>query len=106
MYLLSTKEQEIRNVFNIPDGYEIRSAICSPSGSLLCISQTISSCDIIEFEINVEKFNEMSKIINPHKNEDDDDGIKIGSSFIKALVITQDREIITTGCDRTIKNWN
>ena len=106
LYLLSTKEQEIRNVFNIPDGYEIRSAICSPSGSLLCTSQTISSCDFVEFEINVEEFNEMSKIINPHKNDDDEDGIKVGSSLINAVVITQDREIITTGCDRKIKYWN
>jgi hypothetical protein len=106
LYLLSTKEQEIRNVFNIPDGYEIRSAICSPNGSLLCTSQTISSCDIVEFEINVEEFNEMSKIINPHKNEDDEDGIKIGSSLINALIITQDREIITAGCDRKIKYCN
>ena len=48
----------------------------------------------------------MSKIINPHKNDDDEDGIKVGSSLINAVLITQDREIITTGCDRKIKYWN
>ena len=106
LYLLSTKEQDIRNVFNIPSGYEIRSAICSPNGSLLFTTQTISSCDMVEFDINTEEFNEISKISSPHKNDDNDDGIKIGSSIINVMVITHENEIITTGGDKKIKYWN
>ena len=106
LYLISIKEQEIKNLFKIPGSYEIRSALCSPSGSLLCSTQTIYSCDIVEFEVNNEEFKEIGKKINPHKNEDYIDGIKMGSSLINTLIITQGNEVISSGSDRKIIFWN
>ena len=106
LYLISIKEQEIKKIFNIPGGYEIRNALFSPSGTLLCSCQTISSCDLVEFEINNKEFKEIAKIINPHKNEDYKDGIKIGSSLISILILTHENEIISVGGDKKIKLWN
>ena len=106
LYLISVNEPEIRNLFNLPGGYEIRSALMSPNNSLICTCQTISSCDIVEFDINAEEFKEIKKIVNPHKNMDYEDGIKIGSSSINILILTFDNEIITAGGDRNIKFWN
>ena len=105
-YLIGIKEYEIKNIFNIPGSYEIRTVLCSPNGTLLCSTQTISSCDIVEFEFNNEEFKEIGKKINPHKNEDYEDGIKIGSSLINTLIITHDNEIISSGGDRKIIIWN
>ena len=103
VYLISIKEQEIRNLFNIPVGYEIRSAILSPKNSIICVSQTISSCDLVEFEIDAEEFKEIGKIENPHRNEDYENEIKIGSSIINSLILTYENELISAGGDRKIK---
>ena len=106
VYLISVKEQEIRNLFNLPGGYEIRSAVLSPNNSIICVSQTISSCDIVEFEIDVEEFKEIGKIVNPHKNDDYENEIKIGSSIINNIIITYDNELISSGGDKKVKFWN
>ncbi len=106
IYLISIKEQELRNVFNVPGGYEVRNAICSPMGTLICSCQNNSDYNIVEFEINCEKFEEIGKIPNPHKNNDYDDGIKIGSSSINSIILTYENELISGGDDRKIKIWN
>ena len=106
LYLIAIKEQELRNIFNVPGGYEIRSALCSPLGTLLCSCQNISSYSIVEFEINTENFKEIAKIVNPHRNEEYEGGIKVGSSSINVLILTFENEIISTGGDSKIKIWN
>jgi hypothetical protein len=107
-YLIAIKEQEIKNMFNIPRGYEVREAVCTPLGTLICSCQDKNSYDIVEFDFGIyyEKMEEIGKIENPHKNEDYDDGIKIGSSSINTIIITHENEIITGGDDRKIKVWN
>lgn len=106
IYLISIKEQEIKNVFEIPGGYDIRNAICSSTGSLICSGQNITSYDLIEIEINMEKVKEIAKIINPHKNEVYEDGIKRSSNIINAVIITHNNEIISSGGNKKIYFWN
>ncbi len=106
IYLISIKDQELRNMFIIPGGYEIRKALISPKGTLLCSSQCINSNDLVEFDISFENFKEVSRIQNAHVNDYSDNGIKIGSSLINALLITSDNVIISAGCDKKIKFWN
>ena len=107
-YLIAIKEQEIRNMFNVPGGYEVRNAVCTPLGTLVCSCQDKKSYNILEFDFGIyyEKLEEIGKFENPHKNEDYDDGIKIGSSSINTIIITHENEIITGGNDRKIKIWN
>ena len=105
LYLISINDQDLRNVFIIP-GYEIRKAIISPKGTLICSTQCINSCDLVEFDITFDSFNEISKIENAHKNNDIVDGVKVGSSLINALLVTKDNVVISAGCDKKIKFWN
>ena len=106
IYLISIQDQDLRNMFMVPGGYEIRKAITSPKGTLLCSAQCINSCDLLEFDVTFDSLNEVSRIPNAHKNNDSVDGIKVGSSLINALLVTKDNIIISAGCDKKIKFWN
>ena len=106
IYLISIQDQDLRNVFIIPGGYEIRKAITSPKGTLICSSQCVNSCDLVEFDITFDSFNEVSKIPNAHKNNETVDGVKVGSSLINALLVNKDNVVISAGSDKKIKFWN
>ena len=93
-------------MFNVPGGYEIRKALCSPRGTLICSSQCINSNDLVEFDISFDNFKEVSRIQNAHKNDEYVDGVKIGSSLINSVLITHDNVVISAGCDKKIKFWN